>query len=151
MLIKLAGIARRADAQSAMEEIFSGEISLEDGLQGDSKGKVKQRQITVLSKESWFRACEELGTDLPWTHRRANLLIKGFEFLPTDVGRTLSIGEVILEITRETDPCWKMDKACQGLKEALLPGWRGGVCCKVIQPGTITTGDDVVLGAEILL
>ncbi len=151
MVIKLASIARRVDAQSPMEEIFSGEITLNDGLQGDSKGKVGQRQITVLSKESWLKACHELGEDLPWTARRANLLIKGFEFLPTDVGRTLHIGDVILEITRETDPCWKMDKAYQGLKDALLSSWRGGVCCKVIQAGTITSGDAVELGPERLL
>lgn len=149
MVIKLASIARRTDADSPMEEIFSGDISLEDGLEGDSKGKRQERQITVLSKESWVKACHELGEELPWTTRRANLLIKGFEFLPTDVGRTLHIGTVILEITRETDPCWKMDRACAGLKEALTPSWRGGVCCKVIQPGTVTTGDTVELGKSL--
>lgn len=149
MVIKLASIARRLDADSPMEEVFSGDISLENGLEGDSKGRHQSRQITVLSKESWIKACDELGADLHWTIRRANLLIKGFEFLPTDVGRTLHIGSVILEITRETDPCWKMDRAFAGLKEALTPSWRGGVCCKVIQPGTVTTGDTVELGKTL--
>jgi MOSC domain-containing protein YiiM len=132
-----------------MQEIFSGELSLDEGLLGDYKGRPGPRQITILSKESWLRACDELGVDLPWTTRRANLLIKGFEFLPTDVGRSIHIGNVILEITRETDPCYKMDKAHKGLKEALMTGWRGGVCCKVIQAGTITTGDSVELGKEL--
>lgn len=149
MVIKLLSIARRPDAHSPMQEIFSGELSLDEGLLGDSKGRPGPRQITILSKESWLRACDELGVDLPWTTRRANLLIKGFEFLPTDVGRSIHIGNVILEITRETDPCYKMDKAHQGLKEALMTGWRGGVCCKVIQAGTITTGDSVELGKEL--
>jgi MOSC domain-containing protein YiiM len=149
LVIKLLSIARRANADSPMQEIFSGELSLDEGLLGDSKGRPGSRQITILSKESWLRACDELGLDLPWTVRRANLLIKGFEFLPTDVGRTIHIGDVILEITRETDPCYKMDKAHHGLKEALMSGWRGGVCCKVIQAGTITTGDNVELGKEL--
>ncbi len=149
MVIKLLSIARRPDAHSPMQEIFSGELSLDEGLLGDSKGRPGPRQITILSKESWLRACDELGVVLPWTTRRANLLIKGFEFLPTDVGRSIHIGNVILEITRETDPCYKMDKAHQGLKEALMTGWRGGVCCKVIQAGTITTGDSVELGKEL--
>ncbi len=69
--------------------------------------------------------------------------------MPTDVGRMIHIGNAILEITRETDPCYKMDKAHQGLKEALMSGWRGGVCCKVIQAGTITSGDNVELGKEL--
>ncbi len=149
MIIKLAGIARRKGSQSPMQEVFSADISLEDGMQGDSKGKPGPRQITILSKESWLKTCHDLGVDLHWTTRRANLLIKGFEFLPTDAGRTIHIGGVILEITRETDPCDKMDKAHQGLQEALMPGWRGGVCCKVLQPGTITTGDNVELGKDL--
>jgi MOSC domain-containing protein YiiM len=149
LVIKLLSIARRTNADSPMQEIFSGEVSLDDGLLGDSKGKAGPRQITILSKESWLRACDDLGVDLPWTTRRANLLIKGFEFLPTDVGRTIHISDVILEITRETDPCFKMDKAQQGLKEVLMSGWRGGVCCKVIQAGIITAGDNVELGKEL--
>jgi len=142
-------IAQRSDAESPMQEIFSAEVTLDEGIQGDSKGKPGLRQITILSKESWLKACHELGVDLPWTTRRANFLIKGFEFLPTDVGRTIQIGDVILEITRETDPCQKMDKAHKGLKEALIPSWRGGVCCRVLQAGTITIGDNLELGKDL--
>lgn len=149
MVIKLASIARRTDADSPMQEIFSADVLLNEGIKGDSKGKPGPRQITILSKESWLKTCHELDVDLPWTTRRANLLIQGFEFLPTDVGRTVHIGGVILEITSETDPCWKMDKAHTGLKEALMSSWRGGVCCKVLQAGTITTGDNVELGKEL--
>ncbi|MDG2090614.1 MAG: MOSC domain-containing protein [Gammaproteobacteria bacterium] len=145
MVIKLVSIARRSDVDSPMQEVFSAEVSLEDGIQGDSKGKPGPRQLTILSKESWIKACHDLDVDLPWTARRANLLIQGFEFLPTDVGRTIQIGEIILEITRETAPCWKMDKVHQGLKESLMSSWRGGVCCKVLQAGTITTGDNIDL------
>ena len=65
MVIKLLSIARRTNADSPMQEIFSGEVSLDDGLLGDSKGKAGPRQITILSKESWLRACDDLGVDLP--------------------------------------------------------------------------------------
>ena len=132
-----------------MQEIFSAEVSLDEGLQDDSKGKSVPRQITILSQESWLKACHDLDLDLPWTVRRANLLIKGFEFLPTDIGRIIYIGSVVLEIACETDPCWKMDKAHQGLKDALMASCRGGVCCRVLQAGTITTGDNVELGKEL--
>lgn len=149
MQIKLSSIARRNDSDSPMEEVFSAEITQNEGLKGDSKGNHKARQISVLSKESWVKACHELGKELQWTERRANLLITGFEFLPMDVGRSIHIGDVILEITGETDPCWKMDRTHPGLKEALTPYWRGGVCCQVIQGGTITSGDSVELGKSL--
>lgn len=149
MVIKLVSIARRSGADSPMQEVFSAEVSIEDGIEGDSKGKPGPRQLTILSKESWLKACHELDVDLPWTTRRANLLIQGFEFLPTDVGRIIHIGDVVLEITRETDPCWKMDKAHEGLKDALMSSWRGGVCCKVLQAGLISKGNTVELGKEL--
>ncbi len=149
MLIKLVSIAKRNESGSPMQEVFSSEISLEEGLRDDAKGKPGLRQITVLSKESWFKTCHDLGVDLPWTSRRANLFITGFEFLPTDVGRTLHIGDVVLEITQEADPCWKMDKEYPGLKEALSSSWRGGVCCKVLQPGQLKAGDIVELSQDL--
>ena len=149
MIIKLVSIARRSDADSPMQEVFSAEVSLANGIQGDSKGKQVLRQLTILSKESWIKTCHDLDADLPWTARRANLLIQGIEFSPTDVGRTIQIGEVVLEITRETNPCWKMNQIHEGLKETLMSSWRGGVCCKVLQAGTMNIGDTVELSKEL--
>jgi len=33
-----------------------------------------------------------------------------------------------------------MDETEQGLRMALAPDWRGGVCCRVIRGGTISNG-----------
>jgi MOSC domain-containing protein YiiM len=142
-MIKLISIARRKQTRAPMEELFSSTISLESGLEGDFRGKSKNRQITVLSKESWIKVCNTLNEDVSWLLRRANLLIKGFEFLPTDVGRQIRINDVILEITRETDPCQRMEDQLEGLFQALSPSWYGGVCCKVIQGGEVKCGDEM--------
>ncbi len=40
LVIKLVSIARRANADSPMQEIFSGELSLDEGLLGDLKGSL---------------------------------------------------------------------------------------------------------------
>ena len=55
------------------------------------------------------------------------------------------IGDLVLEITGETDPCSRMDEARQGLRLALTPEWRGGVCCRVVTGGDIAVGDAVRL------
>jgi MOSC domain-containing protein YiiM len=73
--------------------------------------------------------------------RRANLLVDGITFGPDMVGQQIKIGQLILLITRETDPCPRMDAQYQGLTQALIPDWRGGVCCRVIADGRININD----------
>ena len=142
-MITLEGIARRSGKRAPMESLDSSRVSIAEGIEGDFRGKPGKRQVTVLSLESWQKACEEAGAELAWHTRRANLLIKGFEFLPNDVGSYVCIGDVVLEITRETDPCKRMDEAFEGLRETMKPGWRGGVCCRVVQEGSVELGDIV--------
>jgi MOSC domain-containing protein YiiM len=55
------------------------------------------------------------------------------------------VGEAVLEITAETKPCQVMEAAHHGLRSALKPDWRGGVCCRVISGGKIRIGDPVEL------
>ena len=138
----LLGIAVRAHSRAAMVRVESAEVTLEAGVVGDFRGKPGARQVTVLSREAWQSACQELGQALPWTTRRANLLIEGIELEGT-IGAVIEIGDVRLEICGETDPCSRMDQQVDGLRNALRPGWRGGVCCRVIEGGTIQVGDRV--------
>lgn len=116
------------------------------GLEGDARGRPGRRQVTVLARETWDEACARLGHDPGWTTRRSNLLIEGV-VLEGAAGSRLQIGDLVLEITEECDPCRVMDGAVPGLREALEPGWAGGVCCRVEQAGTIALGDEVVLRA----
>ena len=142
---KVEGIAYRTKPKAPMIETERVEITCESGVVPDFRGKPGKRQVTLLSLQSWQDACTELGADLPWTVRRANLLIDGLRFSAADVGRVLRIGVVELQIMLETDPCPRMDAQHQGLTAALAPHWRGGVCCRVLSDGTIRTGDAVAL------
>jgi MOSC domain-containing protein YiiM len=55
------------------------------------------------------------------------------------------LGDAVLEVTGETDPCERMEEAQAGLFQALAPEWRGGVTCRVIANGTIHVGMDIQL------
>jgi len=108
--------------------------------------QLRRRQVTILAEEDWNAACADIGRDdIHWTERRANLFVRGIT-LPRTKGRQLSIGDVVFEITGETDPCNRMDAVAMGLQEALKPDWRGGVTCRVIEGGTLAIGDSVVEG-----
>jgi MOSC domain-containing protein YiiM len=129
-----------------MDEVSIAEISEEHGVASDSRGKIRGRQVTLLAAEDWDAACAALGTELPWTCRRANLLVEGIT-LKESTGSTILLGDVMLMVTGETDPCSRMDETEQGLRTALAPDWRGGVCCRVIRGGTISNGTLVTIGS----
>jgi MOSC domain-containing protein YiiM len=139
---KLIGIAKAAQLRAPLEEIRTANVSVDAGIAGDIRGRKRDRQITVLFRESWDDACRELGVALHWTTRRANLFVDGVA-APQRSGGQVRIGDVVLQITLETDPCQLMENAHAGLKLALTPNWRGGVCCNVIAGGEIRLGDIV--------
>ncbi len=142
---ELTGIAIRPKARAPMETLDTCLVTPERGLTGDARGRPGKRQVTVLTEEAWQQACAQLGQNLPWTIRRANLLVRGIDLGPHRVGSLLRVGELLLRITGETDPCHRMDEAAPGLKDALAPHWRGGVCCQVIRGGAIAIGDPLRL------
>ncbi len=102
---RLVGIARRRQRRVPMDEIALGLISVESGLAGDYKGaKFPLRQITVLAREAWEAAAAQVGeSSLPWTTRRANLLVEGVE-LPRAKGGLIGIGPVRLRSRARPTP-----------------------------------------------
>ena len=138
---QLLGIARAIAKRVPLAELQETEVWLEDGIPGDVRGAKLRRQVTVLFREGWDNACRELGVQLPWVARRANLLVEGVP-VPGEGGR-LIIGGLVLEVTEETQPCQVMEKTHRGLRRALTPEWRGGVCCRVVKGGHIRVGDPV--------
>ena len=138
---RLIGIARHARSKAPMELLDRVEVSLAGGLHGDFRGAMRgkpyKRQVTLIERGDWEAAQAEVGHTLGWEQRRSNLLVDGFD-LPQTRGIVLRIGaDVLLEITRETDPCERMEALAEGLKAALLPDWRGGACAMVRQGGWI--------------
>jgi MOSC domain-containing protein YiiM len=136
----LVGIARARELGAPLEEMPTASVSAERGIAGDARGAKNGRQITVLFREGWEDACRDVGADLPWITRRANLLLANLDW-PREAGGQLRIGDVELQITMETRPCHLMDRAHDGLRAALRPDWRGGVCCVVRRGGEIKLGD----------
>ena len=141
---KVLGVARRQRTRGPMEQLPSAAVTVQAGVEGDLRGALKDRQVTVLAHESWQAACNDLGSELPWTTRRANVLVEGLT-LAEQTGKTIRIGEVTLLITGETDPCVRMEEQAAGLRDALAPEWRGGVTCRVTAGGSIAVGDAALL------
>lgn len=148
----IAGLARKARVRAPMELIEQAEITEMLGIVGDHRGVRKpnsagKRQVTLIERADWNAAMAEVGARLPWHARRCNILIDGLD-LPQIAGARLLLGrDVVLEVTRCTDPCERMEALAPGLFAALDKDWRGGACARVIRGGTVALGDVIRLEA----
>lgn len=140
----LLDIAIASKKRAPMERVLQAMVTKDKGILGDARGRIPHRQVTVLFEDAWNDACRDLGQDVSWLTRRANLLVRGMA-VPAQKGLRLRIGAALLEVTEETAPCIIMERAVPGLRKAMTPAWRGGVCCIVIEPGEIVRGDNVSL------
>ena len=137
----LQGIAIRAASRAPMQEQQQVEVTTTQGIVQDYRG-TGLRQVTLLDIGQWQEVLAELGIDLPWYTRRANVLIAGI-VLPATVGWRLQIGACRFAIGGETTPCERMDELHPGLRRLLSPHMRGGVWGKVLQGGPLRVGDSV--------
>lgn len=142
---KIIGIATRKKTKAQMDEHSDAVISFQGGVGQDSRGKKQgKRQVTIMTLENWHLTCKELGQEIPWTTRRANILIEGLD-LKDKTGQKLRIGTALVEITGELEPCNRMDKQFEGLTQILEKDWRGGVTCKLLEEGQVHLNDEVEL------
>lgn len=142
----LCRIALKREHQAPMTEVDEATVT-DLGLEGNVQ-ESHYRRITLISKEQWEESLKEVGADLPWHTRRANLLVEGIPRLGDLIGKTVTVGEATLRINGETKPCSRMDGYCEGLKNALKPQVRAGVFGSVIEGGAIRTGDAVEVSID---
>lgn len=138
---KLEAIWIKRAHRGPMDARTQAHLVADQGLEGNAD-QGGRRQVTLISREAWSRAEDELGTQIPPDARRANLLVSGIELAETR-GRTLRIGASRLHIRGETRPCNRMDEAQEGLLKALDPEWRGGAFAEVLDDADIAVGDPV--------
>jgi MOSC domain-containing protein YiiM len=134
-------IAVRTGPRAAMKEITEATAAKDGGLSGDLASK-PDRGITFLAGRQWNAVMRELGADLPWHTRRANVLIDA-DALGHLIGRTIRIGDVTVLVRKETRPCDLMDTFQPGLQAALRPDGRAGVHGRVLSGGSFRVGDEV--------
>ena len=139
---KLLAIANKNASKAPMILFDNANVNEKTGVENDFRGQSLNRQVTVVSQEAWDNACSDLGQEVSWTLRRANLLVSGID-LENSKNQYLRINDVILQITGETKPCSRMEQQCEGLQNALTPEWRAGVTCSVVKGGNIKNGDVV--------
>ena len=137
----LRGIAVRDQSRAPMQEREKVDVTVEGGITEDYRG-TGLRQVTFLSAEQWEACLQELGAEMPWHTRRANVLVEGVDLFDA-IGMRLQIGTCVFDIHGETEPCQRMDELHDGLRETLTPDLRAGVWGRVVSGGTLEIGQSV--------
>ena len=121
-----------------MESRDALDVVAGEGVVGDHTRGGK-RHVTLIFADDWAAALRDLGSDVPPSARRANVLVSGGSGGAL-IGRRVRLGGVLLEIGGETRPCGIMDEAAPGLMEALRPDARAGVWGRALEGGRIAPG-----------
>lgn len=140
-------IALKTAVGGPMRQVSSARAFTGGGLEG-SADVALDRGVTLISEPQWGEAMRELNADAPWHTRRANVLLDAAA-LGGLIGKRIRIGAIELLVTEETKPCGQMEAALAGLRGALKPDCRGGVCCRVVQGGEFRIGDVVEMLPDV--
>ncbi len=149
-MAELSAIAYKHIKSGPIFEVNKVKVTKAVGLTLGLPRRSGSRQITLLSLAQWQQACKALNVKLPWTARRANLLICGLQFNAQHIGQVIHIGQLQLLITGETEPCFKMDRVQPGLSAA-LDNFKAGVTAKVLNDAEIKVGDPIHLTEQLPL
>ena len=126
--------------------------AIEGGLAGDryqtGKGYYSPFdvcEVTLIEAEAIDEIREEHGIDLSDGRHRRNVVTRGVDVHDL-LGATFEIGGATLRGTRPRPPCVHVEVVAgeDGVTRALSHG-RGGICADVVEPGTISAGDEIVV------
>jgi len=116
-------------------------VELDGALEDRFKGKDIDRSILLVASLS-YQLADEQGIALNSGELGENILLD-FNPYSLEARTRLQVGQLILEIAQKSSLCASLSKISSKLPK-LLKG-RRGVFAKVINPGTIRTGDEVYL------
>jgi MOSC domain-containing protein YiiM len=105
------------------------------GIEGDASFGRSKRQILIISQEV-VDAYGLMPGDL-----RENITVSQLNLSSIPAEARLSIGNVVLEVTGDCNPCDRLEELRVGLMDE-IHGNRG-ILARVIEPGEITVGQTI--------
>ncbi len=128
---------KRGTVKRPVEHI---DLRIDHGIVGDAHAGSWHRQVSMLANESVDRM-RAMGLELEAGVFAENILTEGIDLKSLPVGTRLRVGKVLLEVTQIGKEC---HNGCEIRKKTgfcVMP--TDGIFTKVIEEGTITSGDEI--------
>ncbi len=134
-----------------LEEVNAMDLVAGKGIVGDRRyfgrlsrdsAQPSRRQVSLIEREQIAEHVTGLGIQgIAPGAVRSNIETTGIRLMPL-IGKEIMIGEAVLFVHSQRDPCAKMDALCQGLRERMMHG-RQGVLADVRTCGKVCVGDAI--------
>ena len=121
-------------------DVNTAHFSAEWGIDGDAHAGKWHRQISLLSADK-IEAFNKRGANVIPGAFGENLVVEGFDFRALPVGTLLRCNDVLLEMTQIGKECHSHCEIYKKMGECIMP--REGVFARVIEPGSISVGDEM--------
>ena len=124
------------------QDVSTAHFSAEWGIDGDAHAGKWHRQISLLSADK-IEAFNKRGANVIPGAFGENLVVEGFDFRALPVGTLLRCNDVLLEMTQIGKECHSHCEIYKKMGDCIMP--REGVFARVLEPGTISVGDEMVI------
>ena len=124
------------------KDVGTAHFSAEWGIDGDAHAGKWHRQISLLSADKIDAFNKRGATVIPGAFGE-NLVVEGFDFRALPVGTLLRCNDVLLEMTQIGKECHSHCEIYKKMGDCIMP--REGVFARVLEPGTISVGDEMTI------
>ena len=124
------------------KDVNAGFFSVDWGIDGDAHAGHWHRQVSLLSADK-IAAFNEKGAGVVPGAFGENLVVEGFDFRALPVGTLLRCGDVLLEMTQIGKECHSHCEIYKKMGDCIMP--HEGVFARVLEPGEIHVGDEMVI------
>ena len=124
------------------KDVSTAHFSAEWGIDGDAHAGKWHRQISLLSADK-IEAFNKRGANVIPGAFGENLVVEGFDFRALPVGTLLRCNDVLLEMTQIGKECHSHCEIYKKMGDCIMP--REGVFARVLEPGTISVGDEMTI------
>lgn len=123
-------------------DVNTAHFTKEWGIDGDAHAGKWHRQVSLLSADK-IEAFNARGANVIPGAFGENLVVEGFDFRALPVGTLLRCNDVLLEITQIGKECHTHCEIYKKMGECIMP--HEGVFARVLEQGTISVGDEMVI------